>query len=212
MTALRRRDQLVPLEAPDEDSASDYSSVNKQGEIFLEGSLEVPSEPAFDHYVTPCEYRVSNDPLVVTEQDVCDATIYGCARDHKFLISEDENVVEMDLQYDYDVYYRFDSSMHNHNSMVDFLEGTMLEHLASLLDIKQCPPGGNSSATSRGSGKRELSIQRGRKLMEFTEEQTAVFIAINSDPVDDRSQEGKLGSPDGKLKRKHFSSCAPRSA
>ena len=182
MASLRRRTQLAPLDDLPGNSTNDETTFFDDQE---DPSFELPADGGFDHYVSPCEFRVSNDPLVVSDQDTCDATIYGCVRDHKFLISADDKVLEMDLTYEYDLYYEFVSTMHNYRSMLEFLEGAMLEHLASLLEIKQCPPG---SSTSRGSGQRGLSIPRGRSLMEFTEEQKALFVAINSDPVDAKSE------------------------
>lgn len=154
------------------------------------------SSSMFDHYVSPCEYRVSNDPLIVTESDVCDATIYGCVRDHSFLIQSNDNVKEISLTYDYDMYYQFNSQMHNFRDMQEFLEGSMLEHLASVLDLKQCP---TTTATSRlgesGPPQRRILSATSRKLQGFSEEQKAYFIAINSEPGDFKSIEHECMSP-----------------
>jgi hypothetical protein len=152
-----------------------------------ESSFPVQSNMSdvFDHYVSPCEFRVSNDPMLDSDQDVCDTTIYGCVRDHTFLIHAMDDVIQFPVSYDYDVYYKFDSPDYTFMDMVDFLEGSILEHLASLLGLKQCPPAPISNGRNRdGTGN-----NRNRRLEAFTEEQKAAFIAINSDPADNEATE-----------------------
>jgi hypothetical protein len=155
------------------DNESSYSSQSNMSNVF-------------GHYVSPCEFRVSNDPMLVSDEDVCDTTIYGCVRDHTFLIHAMDDVKQIPVSYDYDVYYKFDSpSSYTFMDMVDFLEGTILEHLASLLGLKQCPPAPISNGRNRdGAGN-----DRQRRLEAFTEEQKAAFIAINSDPADNEATE-----------------------
>jgi hypothetical protein len=160
---------------------------NEFENIFDDEGSNSSQSNTFDHYVSPCEFRVSNDPMVVASQDVCDTTIYGCVRDHTFLIHARDGVIQLPVTFDYDVYYKFDSSDHSVKDMVDFLEGTMLEHLANLLDLKQCP----SSPTSNGRNRDDTGSNRRRRLVAFTEEQKAAFIAVNSDPADNEANDGR---------------------
>lgn len=184
VTSLRRRGLLRPIVPGTNDldkhgrslAAEDNSSGSSSG-----------SGNIFDHYVSPCEYRVSNDPLLVSDEELCDATLYGCVRDHTFLIQANDEIKEVDIQYDYDMYYKFDSEVHDFQEMVEFLEGTMLEHMASLLDLKQCPPSYLSSARGPHRKAREIT----RRLEGFTEKQMSSVVAINSEPRDLRSDYGK---------------------
>jgi len=169
------------------------------------GSTSNTQPNIFGHYVSPCEYRVSNDPLFVSEETQCDATIYGCVRDHTFLLQSTEEVKELPLNYDYDMYYQFNQEMESFPDMVEFLEGAMLEHLATLLDLKRCPPDMYNAARLSGLHTRrqlleeweegeEQTLEVGgsnhqRILQGFTEDLKAVVIAINSQPEDVESTE-----------------------
>ncbi|CAB9508553.1 expressed unknown protein [Seminavis robusta] len=166
-TSLRRRGQLIPLEPP----------VPGQEEAHYEFTGGFGDDPnIFDHYASPCEFRVSNDPLVVFDQDVCDATIYGCTGDHSFLVQANEDVRPLELKYEYDLYFGYDSTSHEFQDMVDFIEGTMLEHMATLLGLKDCN-GASAIVRRRHNNNR-------RKLESFTDELKAAFVAINSEPGD----------------------------
>jgi len=186
----------------------------------------------FDHYISPCDYRVSNDPLVVAaeEGDVCDATIYGCVRDHKFLLQGNDKVKEIDIRYEYDLYYKLEGEMSNEEDMLEFLEGSMLEHFASILDLKQCPPASysrnNGSGANRKPSERRLSdaaqktssntasATGSRRLQGFEDEQKNLIIAINSQPTDVKSAEFGtfcrkvspigLSQPDNSLRSQHL--------
>ena len=197
---LRRRAQLLePLDPPASLTAEEEIEEIEDSLLQTNSNYDI-----FDHYVSPCQFRVSNDPLLVSEpEDVCDATIYGCVRDHTFLLNSNDNVKELALRYDYDMYYDpYDSQMRNVQDMIEFLEGTMLEHLASLLDLKQCPPlsslRSSSSTSSNTARNNDGPSQRRRAttsdiarrvLQEFSDEQSSVVIAINSQPGDLKSAE-----------------------
>ena len=197
-SALRRRVQLEPLDPSQRLTMGEVvedaeESLSKANSITINGNL--------DHYVSPCQFRVSNDPILVSgPEEVCDATIYGCVRDHSFLLTANDDVKELALRYDYDMYYdQYDSQMSNVQDMIEFLEGSMLEHLASLLNLKQCPPlsslrlSGHSDARNKDGPlqrRRATSINTSRKALQgFSDEQSAVVIAINSEPGDLKSTE-----------------------
>ena len=170
LSSFRRRGQLAPLD-PTEEEPNEF-----EGNV----SSYLSESNIFDHYVSPCEFRVSNDPMLVSANNVCDTTIYGCVRDHSFLIHARDGVIELPVSYDYDLFYKLDSSDYMFDDIVEFLEGSMLEHLASLVDLKQCPPTPTSTGRNRaGNGNNGL-----RRLETFTEQQKTAFIAVKSGPAD----------------------------
>jgi hypothetical protein len=158
---LRRRGQLSPLNDRDLSEETEYQPSGR-GNVF-------------EHYISPCEFRVSNDPLI-SESDVCDATRYGCVRDHEFMPDTKEQVKELNVEFDYDMYYRNDSRDFDFYEMLEFLEGVMLEHLASLVELEQC-----QGDTLEGSTRRKTR----RFLQEsFSEDQIKSIVSLSSEPGD----------------------------
>jgi hypothetical protein len=160
---LRRRGELLPLERRTAD-------------------VDTDDENIFDHYVSPCEFRVSNDPLYLSEEDACDTKLVGCVHDHEFLPDTRKQTKELRLQYEYDLYYKFDSKNYNFWETLNFLEGAMLEHLSSssVLDKEQCGK----------TDEEELRRDTRRYLQEvFSEDVKKAIVAISSDPEDEQNRE-----------------------
>lgn len=144
------------------------------------------SSNVFGHYVSPCEFRVSNDPLEVSDQDVCETKIVGCVRDHEFLPGTIGQTKEIKLKYEYDLYYKFDNTNDNFWGMMDFLEGAMLEHVASpaVLDKEQC---GSSDGDTRRR-RLDAATHSRRYLQVFSEDVKKSIVAISSEAEDVQSR------------------------
>lgn len=160
--SLRRRGQLLPLERRTNENEDDESD----------------SQNVFAHYVSPCDFQVSNDPLG-SNQGQCDTNLIGCVRDHDFLPGTREQTKEIKLEYEYDLYYQFDSKNYNFMDMLDFIEGAMLDHVASpaVLDKQQCG--------ASGSGRR---LGDDRRYLLFSDDIKKAIVAISSEPLDKQNR------------------------
>jgi hypothetical protein len=135
---------------------------------------------AYDLYESPCILEVSNDefsPKTIDTFDVCDLDFYGgCMEDAGDLVNtySGDELFELKVYFDYELYYR-----NGANPVItrQHLEGTMLEHLASVLTLNTC-----DSGTDR---RQQRQAQQSRaNLHDFSDKVLAQLLGISREPSD----------------------------
>lgn len=155
-----------------------------------------------DHYVSPCVlFGVSNDPDVAE----CGKEIFGCVKEHYFLQNTRQQVREINLRFDYDVHY--DDDQQDLEDILDFIEATMVEHLAASIGLEHCQQSAEES-TVQAAQESTVSLsgsnrrQRRRRLTSPNKdmEESAIdkvkdaIVAVSSDPIDLPAETGKKGA------------------
>lgn len=135
--------------------------------------------------ISPCQTFVSNDPT--EEENIkrtpCNITSFSC-----YDVADDTSSTNgattsgpshLSVDFDYELWY---TESANINDTVVELESSMLQHLAKVFNLLDCPyvSSSGSTATTRtaaGGG-------RGRHLQIFGDELADLFVGVDSTPVD----------------------------
>ena len=132
--------------------------------------------PPFDVlYISPCQIAISNDPLnpdtIVAIP--CNRTKFECPVPNVTAQST------LFVDFDYELHYTLGSNL---TQTITALEGSMLNHLATLVGLDDCIDANVTVATASGGGNR----QRQRNLQQpfFTPEEQALFVTVSSDNGD----------------------------
>lgn len=122
--------------------------------------------------ISPCQIFVSNDPSTNEEEIVrtpCNITSFECfetlGTDYGSSSSGPSEVI---VKFDYELWY---SNPNQFNLTVVQLESSMLQHMAKVFGLLNCP----TVAQTRGSN---------RGLQVFTQEIADLFVGVDSTPVD----------------------------
>ena len=143
----------------------------------LERDLQTTDEDLADIFsvvvISPCQIWISNDPPPDGEfQDPnpCNITSFECFDRVANAASGVPGPTHVEVLFDYEVYYDETADL---DRTIAALESNMLQHLAGVFDLLECP----LASTSRRSGNRGLEI--------FSDELADLFVGVDSTPVDD---------------------------
>jgi len=162
---LLRSSQLAPLdvsrELPEESRGADLFTLVK---------------------ISPCQTFVSNDPT--EEENVkrtpCNITSFECVDNTSNASGTSAGVSPSDVtvDFDYELWYTKPDLF---NVTVVQVESSMLQHLAKVFGLLECPyvTSSANTATTRNAGGRQ------RHLQIFGDELADLFVGVDSTPVDE---------------------------
>lgn len=170
MKPLLRRSELPPIDQSrelDEEAADEEAA-----DIF---SLVV---------VSPCQVFVSNDPSA-NEEEIkripCNITSFECFKNLETDNgSSSSGPSEVTVEFDYELWY---SNPKQFNLTVVQLESSMLQHMAKVFGLLECP----TVAQTRGNRDLQVFSQEmadNRGLQVFSQEIADLFVGVDSTPVD----------------------------
>jgi hypothetical protein len=130
-----------------------------QDPIGLERGLQDSGWKGFDLYTSPCAIEASNDPFTTEEIDemamqICAQDFYGGCIDD-IADFNTTGLFQMSTTFDYELHYQTGA---NFTTTLAALEASMLEHLASMVGLSDCPQGRN--LRNRRSRVRQLQLPR----------------------------------------------------
>ena len=168
------------LEALDASTARELSESEEESEEDL----------FYDYYKSPCLFEASNDaysPEKIDAFEVCQTNFYGgCHEDLQSLETSfpNDDLLEVNILFDYELRYR---NRANVTRTIQHLEGTVLEHLATVIGLSECDESGGDRQRLR----RKLQQARKDYIHHFSDEQIENLLGISHDPLD--SQDPDFG-------------------
>ena len=151
-TTLRRRGVLQPLSENAERNLEDRN-------------------PFSYIYVSPCQIEVSNDPykqIPYNNLMPCNLTSYECPN----VGANVQQTETLSITYNYELHYKVESDI---NATLETLEGSQLQHLASMTGLLQC----DGISVSRTENDRFLESDS-----LFSSKEQDALIGISSFPLD----------------------------
>jgi hypothetical protein len=147
-------------------------SVHEPTSVDIDAERKLEERNPFTYvYISPCQIEVSNDPYQqISYEDMtpCNLTSYECPN----VQSNVPRTTTMQIGYNYELYYTIGSDI---NATLETLEGSQLQHLASLTGLLQC----DGISVSRMGNDRDLASDS-----LFSSKEQEALIGISSFPVD----------------------------
>ena len=139
--------------------------------------------------ISPCQTFVSNDPEDVADNVVrtpCNITSFVCFDTTEVDTSSGNSAPttpsEVTVDFDYELWY---TNADKFNTTVSQLESSMLQHLAKVFNLLECPYVSMSNTATSAS--KQLGGQR--RVQIFGDELADLFVGVDSTPVDEPDNE-----------------------